>query len=378
MPHQCTNCGRTFADGSKEMLSGCPDCGGNKFQFAPTAAAAAESFDDGGDSPSASSARGGGSTTVDSSDSTDPADPSTSAESSSVTTRAAKTVRDWVSTDSSGSQNDEYTDSPEHAHRNRSDSAGRQQPDRSHATSRADNPWPSSAKPETDESSSPTTDEFAEWPESARRPEDRSGAQNEPETTGDGREEFETTGDGREEFETTGDGREEFETTGDGRKRRVERDADQQDRSSAAPAEPRTKDENAAQADARSEVFSTNDLPSYSSGPDRSASERSAAGSARADSRATTEGTATGADDAQPPEHGRVVSEPSGERPSIEELRAELNEQFESIKIVRPGQYELNLMELYNRDEYIISLQEDGRYVIDVPDSWRAGDDGED
>lgn len=57
----------------------------------------------------------------------------------------------------------------------------------------------------------------------------------------------------------------------------------------------------------------------------------------------------------------------------MEELREELNKQFESIKIVRPGQYELNLMELYNREEYIISLQEDGRYVIDVPDSWRDG-----
>ncbi|ERH02637.1 MAG: Zn-ribbon containing protein (DUF2072) [Halonotius sp. J07HN6] len=33
MPHQCTNCGHVFPDGSKEMLSGCPDCGGNKFQF---------------------------------------------------------------------------------------------------------------------------------------------------------------------------------------------------------------------------------------------------------------------------------------------------------------------------------------------------------
>ena len=31
MPHQCTNCERVFPDGSKEMLSGCPDCGGNKF-----------------------------------------------------------------------------------------------------------------------------------------------------------------------------------------------------------------------------------------------------------------------------------------------------------------------------------------------------------
>jgi hypothetical protein len=32
-------------------------------------------------------------------------------------------------------------------------------------------------------------------------------------------------------------------------------------------------------------------------------------------------------------------------------------------------------MELYNREEYIISLQEDGRYVIEVPESWRSGGD---
>jgi hypothetical protein len=28
-------------------------------------------------------------------------------------------------------------------------------------------------------------------------------------------------------------------------------------------------------------------------------------------------------------------------------------------------------MELYDREEYIISLREDGRYVIEVPDTWR-------
>ena len=35
MPHQCIECGRTFPDGSKQMLTGCPECGGNKFQFRP-------------------------------------------------------------------------------------------------------------------------------------------------------------------------------------------------------------------------------------------------------------------------------------------------------------------------------------------------------
>ena len=46
MPHQCTNCARTFPDGSKEMLSGCPDCGGNKFQFTPQRAASDSTTDE--------------------------------------------------------------------------------------------------------------------------------------------------------------------------------------------------------------------------------------------------------------------------------------------------------------------------------------------
>jgi len=37
---------------------------------------------------------------------------------------------------------------------------------------------------------------------------------------------------------------------------------------------------------------------------------------------------------------------------------------------VAPGQYELNLMELYDRQEYIIALQEDGKYTVQVPDRW--------
>jgi hypothetical protein len=64
-----------------------------------------------------------------------------------------------------------------------------------------------------------------------------------------------------------------------------------------------------------------------------------------------------------------------GPRPDIDELRDELNEQFESIKIVSPGKYELNLMELYDRQEYIISLQEDGRYIIEMPDAWGIDDE---
>ena len=33
MPHQCLKCGKTFEEGSAELLRGCPDCGGNRFFY---------------------------------------------------------------------------------------------------------------------------------------------------------------------------------------------------------------------------------------------------------------------------------------------------------------------------------------------------------
>jgi predicted nucleic acid-binding Zn-ribbon protein len=50
-----------------------------------------------------------------------------------------------------------------------------------------------------------------------------------------------------------------------------------------------------------------------------------------------------------------------------EEARRRLMEQFETIRIVEPGSYELNLMNLYEEDEKIIALQEDGRYQVSLP-----------
>ena len=70
-------------------------------------------------------------------------------------------------------------------------------------------------------------------------------------------------------------------------------------------------------------------------------------------------------------EDAEAAAEAESERPDLTQLRKELNEQFESIKILQPGEYELNLMELYDRQEYIIALEEDGRYVIEVPDTWQ-------
>jgi predicted nucleic acid-binding Zn-ribbon protein len=187
MPHQCTDCGHTFADGSKEMLSGCPDCGGNKFRFEPAADAR---------------------------------------ESSAAQSETA---------DAPASADDSTTHS-------------------------ADGP-PATQPP-------PATDSRPDEPAS-------------------------------------------------------------------------TTPEDSAQADARRDVAS----------PDEFAAGAEASGSA-----AETDPSPDAGDDA--------------EEDSMAALRQELDDQFESIKILEPGQYELNLMELYNREEYIIALQEDGQYIIEVPESW--------
>lgn len=57
-----------------------------------------------------------------------------------------------------------------------------------------------------------------------------------------------------------------------------------------------------------------------------------------------------------------------GERKKdIDEVKEQLHEQFEGIRILEPGNYQINLMKLYEKQECVISLQEDGRYIINVP-----------
>jgi hypothetical protein len=198
MPHQCTDCGREFDDGSTEMLSGCPDCGGNKFQFMPA-----------GDDPDPEA------------EPPDPPEPPAGGGGSVARTvgNAATKVRDVVS----------------------------------------ENP------PE------PT-------PESEPEP------------------------------------------------------------SPATPA-AETPAEDTAQASARSEVVSREELAAVGSQP-------------------------------TPQGESGAAERPDRDRPDLADLRAELNDQFESIKVLDPGKYELNLMELYDREEYIIALQEDGKYTIQVPERW--------
>ena len=230
MPHQCTNCNLTFEDGSKQMLGGCPECGGNKFQFLPNGKTAGPGTDD----------------------------------------EEADVGEAEVASTSS-------TSSP---------------------------PAATSSTPSTAESSTPSTPDPSP-----------------PRTT--------TASIGSTVTEGSPAGR-----TGS-------------DDNIEAPAEPVDSipdGEDRAQASARRDVVSEDELPAAEPG-----------------------GRTEEAAEPDP-------SESEDDRPDLAQLRQELNDQFESIKILQPGEYELNLMELYDRQEYIIAVEEDGRYVIDVPDSWRDDD----
>ncbi|ELY55002.1 OapC/ArvC family zinc-ribbon domain-containing protein [Natronolimnohabitans innermongolicus] len=369
MPHECTTCGRTFPDGSKEMLSGCPDCGGNKFQFAPAGRAS------GG---SAQTSQASTATERDGADASASAASNADEESETTGTvgRAAETVRGWVSSssDSTGNEGTETTDDSrswptdardrageaETAQHADGDAATRQRSS-GRATTDAAGQSPadstdqssvdaSGGRSDGDRHSGGETSEFAAWPDTAKRPEDRSTAQ-----TGAGTDADHAASTARSQ--STDPVEPDRSPSGTGTETELKTEAGTEPESHPSGTESIMADsEDSAQADARSAVVQSDDLPAEAPADDVAA-------------------TPNADDDVPPSDRGRVVSEPSGEQPSIEELREELNEQFESIRIVSPGQYELNLMELYNREEYIISLQEDGRYVIDVPDTWRSDEE---
>ena len=247
MPHQCTSCSRVFSDGSKEMLSGCPDCGGNKFQFRPS-----------------------------------------SAVEDQRKSAAQKKKRERPSSEAGSS-------------------SGISGPSDDPPTERKGSP--------TERKDSPTErkEPSADRKPTAERKDPAAGQQEEPLNDGE----------------------------------------------VVSSTEPDDPPENRAQADARSGVVSEEELSTLAESTSEETESPPDAGTRQVpDREADTEPEADDVD-----------------RPDLSQLREELNSQFESIKIVSQGQYELNLMELYDRQEYIISLQEDGRYVIEMPDAWGPDDE---
>ena len=290
MPHQCTGCGEVFEDGTKEMLSGCPECGGNKFQFRPKGADVPddpEPPDPGGDGP-----------VPDPTDS-DPSDPGSDEPVpdrddgvvAGTVGRATTRVRDFVSPSGEPDPNATW-------------------PSEAHGAAAAD----------------PATDDGEIIDADARR--DDAGVDED---------------DAQASARTGLASREDVRDVGEPRTGPVGSEAPESEPAGSEPAE---------------------------SGPAGSGST--------ADTGPGFDGAADGRSDRPPAGEGdRVETEPADEDPDLTELREQLNDQFESIKIVEPGEYELNLMELYDREEYIIALQENGRYVIQVPEQW-IGEDVDD
>jgi hypothetical protein len=280
------------------MLSGCPDCGGNKFQYrpqshVPTDPSGTDEFDDAG---------------------TDPG------------------THDIIEGESDGPGPPETEPSPPDAGSS-PPGAGSPASDATDPTETPDATDPTETPDATDPTETPDATDPTETLEQSDSPQTRDAPSTaEPSS---GRSPPESTGVGASPDGPDGRGPGP-DPESESKAARTDADGDREDR---------------AQADARTGVVSPDELASAaargSSPPDVASDE------------------------------ARVVEPSSDDHPSIDELREELNDQFESIRILDQGQYELNLMELYNRDEYIISLQEDGRYVIEVPESWRSPPDSD-
>ncbi|SMP25840.1 OapC/ArvC family zinc-ribbon domain-containing protein [Halobellus salinus] len=320
MPHECTTCGRVFADGSKQMLSGCPDCGGNKFQFKPTSAtkrdeppmdAADRNPESGGVDPTGRA--GTGSTETATTDSTETA---TTDSTETATTDSTETA----TTDPTGPPGDRNTAPGDSTETRRDLSADSTEwPDHGYGTagdSGSDDSSPDASAVDDPAAETPVTDASATGPDAAA----------ESDVDGSGTSES-TSDSGSEAGEST---------------------------------------EDPAQADARTDVVSPDEIAA--------ATPETTDGTANPDAPGSP---ATRTDDPAGSVGGQSPGARPDDRPDLHDLREELNEQFESIRIVAPGEYELNLMELYDRTEYIISLQEDGRYIIEVPDTWDTTPDSD-
>jgi predicted nucleic acid-binding Zn-ribbon protein len=335
MPHQCTNCDKVFPDGSKEMLSGCPNCGGNKFQFRPsgsagtTDGAASSTRSEGVARPSA------GSTPTESQ--SDPApvpDRDVAAGSTESPTWRRAAERAAGVDRPTGGEGRSGADRPADAERT------------------ADVRRSTDAEPAADDGPTPDapTESIDAPTESIDAPTESADVEETSAEASRG-----ASGGLSERANRAGKSvREWVNSRGADRSTESGAESGSEAASSASEAEAgdsevrrRSDREDSAQASARSAVVSRDELAA--------AADRAAVDEA--------DGPPTDVD-------GTVIEPENDDRPGLDDLREELNSQFESIKIVAPGEYELNLMELYDRTEYIISLQEDGRYVIEVPDSW--------
>ena len=76
----------------------------------------------------------------------------------------------------------------------------------------------------------------------------------------------------------------------------------------------------------------------------------------------------------------REVDELLGVKDETPELKnepetKEIGNRIESIRILSPGQYELNLESLLERKEIVMALKEDGTYIVNLPSVFKKKKD---
>jgi len=66
----------------------------------------------------------------------------------------------------------------------------------------------------------------------------------------------------------------------------------------------------------------------------------------------------------------REVDDLLGKKPEVKETDTkpdEIGDRVESVRIISPGSYELNLESLLEREEIVMALREDGTYIVHLP-----------
>lgn len=62
-----------------------------------------------------------------------------------------------------------------------------------------------------------------------------------------------------------------------------------------------------------------------------------------------------------------IPPQPVQKELKVETKPEEVGERVESVRILSPGSYELNLDSIMKRDEIVMALKEDGTYIVHLP-----------
>lgn len=64
---------------------------------------------------------------------------------------------------------------------------------------------------------------------------------------------------------------------------------------------------------------------------------------------------------------GNRPAQPEPKESKVEKKIDEVGDRVESVRILSPGSYELNLDSIMKRDEIVMALKEDGTYIVHFP-----------